>query len=61
MELNGVSTAGQTVAECKKFFCYNFSFIKVHLYKFLVEKNLKLSGNRIRIRLKSGIALFLYS
>ncbi|CAF1218492.1 unnamed protein product [Rotaria magnacalcarata] len=33
MELNGVSTAGQTVAE--------------------FEKNLKLSGNRIRIRLKS--------
>ncbi|CAF3634000.1 unnamed protein product [Rotaria sordida] len=33
MELNGVSTTGQTVAE--------------------FEKNLKLSGNRIRIRLKS--------
>ncbi|CAF1602515.1 unnamed protein product, partial [Adineta ricciae] len=33
VELNGVSTAGQTVAE--------------------FEKNLKLSGNRIRIRLKS--------
>ncbi|CAF0781508.1 unnamed protein product [Rotaria sordida] len=34
MELNGVSTTGQTVAE--------------------FEKNLKLSGNRIRIRLKSN-------
>ncbi|CAF1100286.1 unnamed protein product [Rotaria sp. Silwood1] len=37
IELNGVSTAGQTVVE--------------------FEKNLKLSGNRIRIRLKSGIKL----
>ncbi|CAF1652331.1 unnamed protein product [Adineta ricciae] len=39
VELNGVSTAGQTVAE--------------------LEKNLKLSGNRIRIRLKSGMTSFI--